>query len=120
MDKGYTFESFSRKSFIKNLSFRSKNVMIKKNEKPKEKVSKVFDMEMIMINISKILTRSFWGVISMFLSFTGFMSENFIHCFIAFCIGGYLLYPLLKCCNKDIRSQILSNSCFLIFAISLM
>ena len=92
----------------------------KKNEKPKENVSKVFGYGNDYDYIGKILTRSFWGVISMFLSFTGFMSENFIPCFIAFCIGVYLLYPLLKwCCNKDIRSKFYPIVAFLIFAISL-
>ena len=37
-----------------------------KNEKPKENVSKVFGYGNDYDYIGKILTRSFWGVISMF------------------------------------------------------
>ena len=72
--------------------------------------------------IVKKMYRFFGGVLAMFSSFVGYMSDNHIFSFIAFCIGLYLLFPAMKKVKsdykKDKRGKYFIYSAFVTLAIS--
>ena len=51
--------------------------------------------------IVRHIYRFFGGLLAMFSSFVGYMSDNHIFSFISFCVGLYLLFPFFKKLRKD-------------------
>ena len=49
--------------------------------------------------------RFFGGVLAMFSSFVGYMTDNYTFSIIAFCIGLYLLFPLMKKLKSDYKKD---------------
>ena len=49
--------------------------------------------------------RFFGGVLAMFSSFVGYMTDNYTFSIIAFCIGLYLLFPLMKKVKSDYKKD---------------
>ena len=54
--------------------------------------------------IVRHITRFLGGLLAMFSSFVGYMSDNHIFSFIAFCIGIYLLFPAMKKLKSDYKN----------------
>jgi hypothetical protein len=55
--------------------------------------------------IVRQMYRFFGGVIAMFSSFVGYMTDNYTFSIIAFCIGLYLLFPLMKKLKSDYKKD---------------
>ena len=55
--------------------------------------------------IVRHMYRFFGGVIAMFSSFVGYMTDNYTFSIIAFCIGLYLLFPLMKKLKSDYKKD---------------
>ena len=55
--------------------------------------------------IVKKMYRFFGGVLAMFSSFVGYMSDNHIFSFIAFFVGLYLLFPAMKKVKSDYKKD---------------
>ena len=55
--------------------------------------------------IVRHIYRFFGGLLAMFSSFVGYMSDNHIFSFISFCVGLYLLFPFFKRLRKDYKND---------------
>lgn len=55
--------------------------------------------------IVRHMYRFFGGVLAMFSSFVGYMTDNYTFSIIAFCIGLYLLFPLMKKLKSDYKKD---------------
>jgi hypothetical protein len=55
--------------------------------------------------IVRHIYRFLGGVLAMFSSFVGYMTDNHLFSFIAFCIGLYLLFPAMKKVKRDYKKD---------------